>query len=206
MSGSPLTVPPPRDDDHDDVAWALRAASAQWKRDAAEDAVGWVRRAAETAVEVGAIDRAAELVQLANTLARGPVAVAPPPPTGARPRRGSIADIEVEMQDMDLDDLDTEGVQEVTDDDDIVFGDVGDSLAPAQSVAPPSAPLPSVPPASVPPASVPLPSVPPPSVPPPSLPAPRVPSVPAPRTPQVPGARMPAAPAAAQSRTETSKR
>src|SRR5690606_14859855 len=83
---------------------------------------------------------------------------------------------------------------------------VGDSLAPAQSVAPPSAPLPSVPPASVPPASVPLPSVPPPSVPPPSLPAPRVPSVPAPRTPQVPGARMPAAPAAAQSRTETSKR
>ncbi len=154
MSGSPLTVPPPKDDDHDDVAWALRAASAQWRRDAVADAVGWVRRAAETAEEVGASARAAELAQLAVALSGGPVAVAPPPPRAAMATLGidiefeevddveeveelealddlddveAVEDVE-DLDDLDdveeVEDIDPEGVEEVTDDDDIVFDDL----------------------------------------------------------------------------------
>src|SRR5690606_33556114 len=114
MSGSVLTVPPPRDDDHDDVAWALRAASAQWRRDATADAIGWVRRAAETAEEIGSFDRAAELNRLATRLSGAPVAVAPPPPPGAR---GSIVDIEVVMEDAEILD-DIEDLDDVEDLDD----------------------------------------------------------------------------------------
>jgi len=92
MSSAPLTVPPPLADDHEDVAWALRAASAQWRRDAHTDAVAWVERAAETAEEVGQIQRSIALIQLAEALRRGtrgpalpaaPVAAAPPLPAGA---------------------------------------------------------------------------------------------------------------------------
>lgn len=138
MSSPVLTVPPPRDDDHDDVAWALRAASAQWRRDATADAIGWVKRAAETAEEIGNFDRAAELNRLATQLSGGPVAVAPPPPPGAR---GSIVDIEVEMEEAEfiddveeLDDVDevddVEEVMDVSGDDDIVFDDVEPSQEP----------------------------------------------------------------------------
>ncbi len=92
-----ITVPPPKDDDHEDVAWALRAASAQWRREEHSDAVAWVRRAAETAEEVGRYERAAELNRLANRLGGGgsplpsfapdeepvPPARVPPPPAAA---------------------------------------------------------------------------------------------------------------------------
>ncbi|HSC89628.1 MAG TPA: hypothetical protein VLC09_20235, partial [Polyangiaceae bacterium] len=78
MSSVRLTVPPPSDDDHEDVAWALRAASAQWRRDAHTDAVAWVERAAETAEEVGHIQRSIELLQLAAALKRGAQSLAPP--------------------------------------------------------------------------------------------------------------------------------
>lgn len=118
MSGSPLTVPPPRDDDHDDVAWALRAASAQWRRNAVKDAVGWVRRAAETAEEIGASARAAELLQLAIALAGGPVAVAPPPPRAAMATMG--IDIEFEMEEADLDEFDeVDDVEDLEDVEDV---------------------------------------------------------------------------------------
>lgn len=97
MSLPTITVPPPKDDDHEDVAWALRAASAQWRREEHSDAVAWVRRAAETAEEVGRYERAAELNRLANRLGGGgsplpsfapeeepaPPARVPPPPAGA---------------------------------------------------------------------------------------------------------------------------
>lgn len=80
MSRAPLTVPPPRADDHEDVAWALRAASAEWQRDAYKDAVVWIERAAETAEEVGAIQRSVELLQLAASLRRMSNTTTPPPP------------------------------------------------------------------------------------------------------------------------------
>ncbi len=82
-----LTVPPPLDDDHEDVAWALRAASAQWKRDAHEDAIHWVKRASETAREVGAAGRAQELSGLAMALTNAsmPLGSVPPAPAGLRP-------------------------------------------------------------------------------------------------------------------------
>lgn len=107
MSSAPLTVPPPAPDDHEDVAWAIRAAQAQWKRDARTDAIAWVERASETAEEVGQFQRSIQLIQLAEALKRetatdaapahaappvgpppvpaAPGAMAPPPPPGARP-------------------------------------------------------------------------------------------------------------------------
>ncbi|NLE86189.1 MAG: cyclic nucleotide-binding domain-containing protein [Myxococcales bacterium] len=86
MTAPLLTLPPPRDDDHEDVAWALRAASAQWRRHARADAVSWVRRAAETAREVGQGPRAVELAALADHLANLPAPTRPPPPTAPPPR------------------------------------------------------------------------------------------------------------------------
>src|SRR5690606_35933513 len=74
------TVPPPSDDDHEDVAWALRAASAQWRREDHADAISWVKRAAETAEEVGHATRARELFQVAVHLAGGPPPRASGPP------------------------------------------------------------------------------------------------------------------------------
>lgn len=87
MSSSPPTVPPPAPDDHEDVAWALRAAAAQWRRDAHTDAIAWVERAAETAEEVGHISRSVALIQLAESLRRSsrvaPASFAPPPPASS---------------------------------------------------------------------------------------------------------------------------
>jgi hypothetical protein len=66
-SPSPL-IPEARDDDDDDVAWALQTAGVQWKRGARAEAVGWLRRAAEAAVEAGAYGRARDLNSAAAAL------------------------------------------------------------------------------------------------------------------------------------------
>jgi len=119
MSGPVLTVPPPRDDDHDDVSWALRAASAQWRRAAKDDALGWVRRAAETAIEVGQVDRGKELLLLAQSLTGGSVqAVAPPPPVGALSISSRNADVRVEI-DIDVNDDDIEMLDDLEDLEDV---------------------------------------------------------------------------------------
>ena len=52
-TGSPA-FPTAKDDDDDDVAWALSTALVQWKRGAVADAVTWLRRAVDSAVSVGA--------------------------------------------------------------------------------------------------------------------------------------------------------
>ncbi|HXK20935.1 MAG TPA: hypothetical protein VNG33_24155, partial [Polyangiaceae bacterium] len=79
--GSP-DFPAAKDDDDDDVAWALSTAQVQWKRGSQADAVVWLRRAIDSAVSVGATWRAAELTrqtdELEAYLVSGP-AVAPPP-------------------------------------------------------------------------------------------------------------------------------
>ncbi len=133
MNPSRLTIPPPQDDDHEDVAWALRAASAQWKRNSHEDAVAWVKRAAETAEEVGQYERAAELNRLTAVLSgaqasppramappppRPGVAVAPPPPRAPQPSLGVVVDVELddveEVDELLEDDIQFEEAEEAT--------------------------------------------------------------------------------------------
>lgn len=169
MSSPSLTVPPPRDEDHEDVAWALRAASAQWRREDHADAIGWVRRAAETAAEVGDASRSQELHQLADQLAAGggrpafpappappapsfppaPAAIAPPP----RQSEGPAIEFEVEV---DLDDdvelideadglviEEEDGIEEIFEAEEIQPAEQNDAVAPSYPApAPPQAPPP----------------------------------------------------------------
>src|SRR3954468_20253187 len=60
--------PAAKDDDDDDVAWALSTAQVQWKRGSQADAVVWLRRAIDSAVSVGATWRAAELTRQTDEL------------------------------------------------------------------------------------------------------------------------------------------
>lgn len=70
MSLSSVAFPPPQPDDHEDVAWALQAAKAQWAPESWRDALRWVERAAQTAEELGAFRRSVELLQLVASLSR----------------------------------------------------------------------------------------------------------------------------------------
>src|SRR5512147_562370 len=71
MSSSQLTggaIPKPLPDDDDDVSWALQTAAAQWGRGAYQDAIVWLRRAAESAIDIEAWSRAADLNATASRL------------------------------------------------------------------------------------------------------------------------------------------
>lgn len=61
-------VPSAKDDDPEDVSWALSTAEAMWSRGEHADAIKWVRRAAEAASEVGADLRAVDLAKTAADL------------------------------------------------------------------------------------------------------------------------------------------
>ncbi len=65
--GSP-EFPTAKDDDDDDVGWALSTAHVQWKRGSLADAVVWLRRAIDSAVSVDATWRAAELTRQTDAL------------------------------------------------------------------------------------------------------------------------------------------
>src|SRR5688572_15955350 len=67
MTASPV-FPVAKDDDDDDVAWALSTAQVQWKRGSQADAVVWLRRAIDSAVAIGATWRAAELTRETDAL------------------------------------------------------------------------------------------------------------------------------------------
>ncbi len=128
MNPSRPTIPPPLDDDHEDVAWALRAASAQWNRGSHEDAVAWVRRAAETAEEVSQWERAAELRHAATALLASaptspPKAVAPPPP---RPGAAALPPPRAPQQSLDVEVVldDSEEVDEVDEIDELLEDDI----------------------------------------------------------------------------------
>ncbi len=75
-------IPPAKKDDTEDVAWALSTAEAMYARGDRGDALKWLRRAAESASEAQADDRALELAKAAADLATvvGPTPSAPPPP------------------------------------------------------------------------------------------------------------------------------
>jgi hypothetical protein len=82
----PSLIPPPRDDDDEDVNWALSTAAALWQRGEKPEALRWLRKAAEHALDANRDDRSLELARLAADL--GPNASAltsTPPPAPARP-------------------------------------------------------------------------------------------------------------------------
>lgn len=68
MDGEPI-IPAPRDDDNDDVAWALQTAAVQWNRGAYSDAVIWMQRAVEAAIDAGDASRMNELNNLTASVA-----------------------------------------------------------------------------------------------------------------------------------------
>ena len=90
MTGVSATpgIPPPLEEDDDDVAWALQTAAVQWERQAYADAIEWLRRAVESALETGHAARAAELSQAADSLTEAVLGEAaeayePPPSPGS---------------------------------------------------------------------------------------------------------------------------
>lgn len=77
-------IPAPRDDDDEDVHWALSTSAALWGRGESGEALKWLRRAAETASDANADDRALELFKAAAEVAsRLEARSAPPPAPGA---------------------------------------------------------------------------------------------------------------------------
>jgi hypothetical protein len=122
IQGSP-EFPPAKDDDDDDVAWALSTALVQWKRGSQADAVVWLRRAIDSAVSVGATWRAAELTRqtdaLEQHLMHGGAAAAAPSST------------EVELDEFDGSDLVDEEAVSLPPDEEVGEG----SLAPMNADA-----------------------------------------------------------------------
>lgn len=62
-------IPQGKKDDLEDVSWALSTAEAMWGRGDHADALKWLRRAAESAAEAEADDRALELAKAAADVA-----------------------------------------------------------------------------------------------------------------------------------------
>lgn len=60
--------PRPRDDDSEDVIWALSTAHALWLKDHRADALVWLQRASKTAADAGEAFRAEELAHAARSL------------------------------------------------------------------------------------------------------------------------------------------
>jgi hypothetical protein len=87
-------LPAPRDEDPEDVSWALQTADALWKRGEYADAVSWIRKAANAASEAEADMRVIELAKAAAELSAIVEAFAPPPP---EPRVPSAAGIDIDV-------------------------------------------------------------------------------------------------------------
>ena len=62
-------IPQPRNDDADDIRWALSTAAALWQSGASSDALRWLRRAAESANDSDDDVRALELFKAAASIA-----------------------------------------------------------------------------------------------------------------------------------------
>jgi hypothetical protein len=76
---STTQIPPARDDDPEDVSWALSTAATSFARGDRAEALKWLRRAAEAASEAERDTRALELAKAAAELS--PPSVAPPAPS-----------------------------------------------------------------------------------------------------------------------------
>jgi hypothetical protein len=69
QSGRVIAIPAPRDDDSEDVHWALSAATTLWDRGEEAEALKWLRRAAGAAADRDADQRAVELFKAAADVA-----------------------------------------------------------------------------------------------------------------------------------------
>src|SRR5438045_1023454 len=74
-------IPPPRDDDPEDVNWSLSTAATLWGRGERAEAMKWLRRAAEQASDGDADERALELMKVAADVTT--LLSTPPPPSTA---------------------------------------------------------------------------------------------------------------------------
>ncbi|KYF80143.1 hypothetical protein BE17_44045, partial [Sorangium cellulosum] len=70
MEANLRPIPPPHDEDNEDVHWALSTATALWGRGEREEALRWLRRAAEQASDANADLRALELFKAAAEVAQ----------------------------------------------------------------------------------------------------------------------------------------
>ena len=78
-----MAIPKVRDDDPEDVSWALSTAATQFARGDRAEAVKWLRRAAEAASEADHDSRALELAKAAADLMAAPPPPPPKPPAPA---------------------------------------------------------------------------------------------------------------------------
>src|SRR6185436_17820777 len=76
-------IPPPNQDDDEDVHWALATAGALWNRGEHAEALKYLRRAAETASDANADARALELFKAAAEVTSKVIASSTPPPSPA---------------------------------------------------------------------------------------------------------------------------
>ncbi|MDI3287582.1 hypothetical protein QHF83_29990, partial [Polyangium sp. 15x6] len=74
-------IPAPKDDDDEDVHWALSTASALWGRGERAEALRWLKRAAEQASDADKDMRSLELFKAAADIA--PLLAAAPAPAPA---------------------------------------------------------------------------------------------------------------------------
>ncbi|WP_437737807.1 hypothetical protein [Sorangium sp. So ce1335] len=96
MEANLRPIPPPHDEDDEDVHWALSTATALWARGEREEALRWLRRAAEQASDANADLRALELFKAAAEVAQKidapPAAAAEAPPTaGSVPPKAPLS-------------------------------------------------------------------------------------------------------------------
>src|SRR5205807_4752409 len=87
-------IPAPRDDDPEEVSDKLSIAAAMWARGETADAISWLRRAAASAADAEADDRALELAKAAADLTTTPAqttraSMGMTIPTGTKPTPAS---------------------------------------------------------------------------------------------------------------------
>src|SRR5262252_6494268 len=92
-------IPPARDTDAEDVAWALQTADALWKRNERIDAIVWLRRAAQAAGEADDDERAVALARNAGELS-GRVASSAPEPSRAGPAPSDRPHVTAQVDDL----------------------------------------------------------------------------------------------------------
>lgn len=81
------SIPRVRDDDPEDVSWALSTAATQFARGDRAEALKWLRRAAEAASEAEHDSRALELAKAAADLTAAPPVSTPKAPAVTAPKK-----------------------------------------------------------------------------------------------------------------------
>ena len=112
-------IPPARDTDSEDVAWALQTAEALWKRNERADAIVWLRRAAQAAAEIEDDDRAIELARDAAELTEWSAQrrkMVEPPARSIPPSPAENDTVDELLDDEEEADVGDEYIEDITDD------------------------------------------------------------------------------------------